>query len=266
MPTLGRAGIRDCVDITFFDISTNKPLLFLDSLKMSSTEIGAETVYARGGRGNPRRIGWDSTKDVDVNMQDCLISPEALALHLGSTLTTGQQYVPVTEVLTVSGTTATLASTPYTASTPTYPYTANENTNNDGSTVGTELTIAATPTAGQFKVAGTTITYGTTYSSQKIIVTYYKQSSVQNKRITIDADKFPATFKVTGYCLWRDETTGKDFPCRVTIPKAKLLAPFTISQAVDGDPSVFDMNLTALKPGGSQSIVIYDIETDAPIN
>ena len=268
MSTLGRGGIRDCIDVTFFDVSTGTPVLFLDSLKMTTTEVGAETVYARGGRGNPRRIGWDGSKDVSIDAQDCLISPEALALHLGTSVTTGAQYVPVTYLATgISATTFQLPSTPYTGATPTYPLTLNLNSNNDGSTLGTSYTYAATPTGNQFSVsAAGLVTLGSTPTNQNFIVTYYRQTSANNKRITVDADKFPGTYKITGYTLWRDEQTGKDFPCRLTVPRAKLLAPFSIEQKVDGEPSVFEMKLDVLKPAGSQSMIIYDIEADSPIN
>jgi hypothetical protein len=48
MANFGRGGIRDVVDLTLYDTVSLKPVLFLESLKMSTTEIGAETVYARG--------------------------------------------------------------------------------------------------------------------------------------------------------------------------------------------------------------------------
>lgn len=267
MANFGRGGIRDVVDLTLFDTVSGLPVLYLESMKMASTEVGAETVYARGGRGNPRRIAWDSTKDVDVNGQDCLISPESLAILLGSSVSTGQQYVPVTQRITgITGTSITLAATPYTADLVNYPITVAPNTNNDGATIGTALTkVANSPTTGEYSITGLTITTGTTYSNQDFIITYYKQSTSGNKRITITSDTFPQTFKVTGYTLWRDEATGKDFPCRITIPKAKLLAPFKIEQAASGDPSVFDMKFTVLKDRTNQ-MVVYDLESDNPIN
>lgn len=48
MANFGRGGIRDVVDLTLFSLSTGKPVLYLDSMKMTTTDIGAETVFARG--------------------------------------------------------------------------------------------------------------------------------------------------------------------------------------------------------------------------
>jgi hypothetical protein len=266
MANFGRGAVRDIVDFCLFDTVTGKPVLFLDSLRMSTLEIGAETVYARGGRGNPRRIGWDASKDVDIQGEDCLISPEQLSLLLGSTLATGTQYVPITERQVITGTSMTLTGTPYRAALSTYPMSIFTNSNNDGSTIGTEIAYAATPSAGEYGVSGTTVTFGTSYSNQSIIVTYYKAASALNKRITVTSDQFPLTFKCTGYTLWRDEATGKDFPCRITIPKAKLLAPFTMKQEATGDPSTFTMKFTALKDSATNTMIIYDLESDTPIN
>jgi hypothetical protein len=36
-----------------------QPMLFIDSAKTSSLEGAATTVYAQGGKGNPRLIGWE---------------------------------------------------------------------------------------------------------------------------------------------------------------------------------------------------------------
>jgi hypothetical protein len=222
------------------------------------------------GRGNPRRIGWDATKDVDISAEDCLISPEQLSLLLGSTLATGAQYVPITERFTVvNGTTFNLlsASTPYISDLVNYPISLFVNANNDGSTMGAEIIKAATPTTAlQYSIVNNLITFGATYVNQTFIITFYKASSALNKRITVTSDQFPLTFRLSGYTLWRDEATGKDFPCRITVPKAKLLAPFTIKQEASGDPSTFTMKFTCLKQSTTNIMIQYDVESDSPIN
>jgi hypothetical protein len=140
------------------------------------------------------------------------------------------------------------------------------NSNNDGSTIGTEYTYAATPTGTQYSISSATITLGTSQTNQTFIVTYYKESSASNKRITITSDTFPLTFKLTGYTLWRDEATGSDYPCRITIPKAKLLTPFTMKQEAAGDPATFAMKFTVLKDSTTTTMIHYDLESDSPIN
>lgn len=64
-----RFGIREICDVVFRAKSTqklgsrtfykNEPVLYFDTLKTSSLEGAATTVYAQGGRGNPRLVAWE---------------------------------------------------------------------------------------------------------------------------------------------------------------------------------------------------------------
>lgn len=62
-------GIRECCDVvfraktaqtlgskTFFK---DEPVIYFDSLKTSSLEGQASTVYATGGKGAARLVAWD---------------------------------------------------------------------------------------------------------------------------------------------------------------------------------------------------------------
>lgn len=62
-------GVREITDITFKALSRVKlgnkmfdkgePVMYFDSAKTSSLESTTNTVYAQGGRGNPRLIAWE---------------------------------------------------------------------------------------------------------------------------------------------------------------------------------------------------------------
>lgn len=43
------------------DIQVGDPVLFFDTLKVSTIETTAESVSAQGGWGNPKLITWDLT-------------------------------------------------------------------------------------------------------------------------------------------------------------------------------------------------------------
>lgn len=62
---LDRYGIKEVCDVTFYKIDDNgnpaQPVLYLDSLKVSTVEQTAENTSARGGKGNPELIIWDLT-------------------------------------------------------------------------------------------------------------------------------------------------------------------------------------------------------------
>ena len=42
----------------------NEPVIYFDTLKTSSMEGAATTVYAQGGRGNARLVAWEGERTV----------------------------------------------------------------------------------------------------------------------------------------------------------------------------------------------------------
>lgn len=85
-----RYGVREICNVTFRATAPmelggkrffkGEPVLFFDSLKTSSLEGAATTVYATGGRGNSRLMSWDGEKTLTFTMEDALISADSLAL------------------------------------------------------------------------------------------------------------------------------------------------------------------------------------------
>lgn len=57
---LKRYGIKEVCDVTFYKIkddgTAGEPVLYLDSLKVSTVEQTAENTSARGGKGNAELI------------------------------------------------------------------------------------------------------------------------------------------------------------------------------------------------------------------
>ena len=44
-------GAKEVMDATFYDLQTGKPVLFCDTLKLSTVEVKASQSFARGGKG-----------------------------------------------------------------------------------------------------------------------------------------------------------------------------------------------------------------------
>ena len=61
---LDQYGIKEVADVTLYDLSTNLPVLFLDTLKVSTIEQTAEQADAKGGKGNSTLIIWDLTSTI----------------------------------------------------------------------------------------------------------------------------------------------------------------------------------------------------------
>ena len=87
-------GIREICDVVLKAKSKQKignkvfykdePVIYFDSLKTSSLEGAATTVYAQGGRGNSRLVAWEGERTVTFTMEDALISTYGLAILTGA--------------------------------------------------------------------------------------------------------------------------------------------------------------------------------------
>lgn len=80
-------GIKEVADVTLYAIELDEndeeiyiPVLYLDTLKISSIEQTAEQTSARGGLGNPNLITWDYGKEITVNLEDALYTPASMSM------------------------------------------------------------------------------------------------------------------------------------------------------------------------------------------
>ena len=80
-------GIKEVDDVTLYAIELDEndeeiyiPVLYLDTLKISSIEQTAEQTSARGGLGNPHLITWDYGKEITVNLEDALYTPASMSM------------------------------------------------------------------------------------------------------------------------------------------------------------------------------------------
>ena len=83
-------GIKEVADVTLYAIELDEndeeiyiPVLYLDTLKISSVEQTAEQTSARGGLGNPHLITWDYGKEITVNLEDALYTPASMSMLWG---------------------------------------------------------------------------------------------------------------------------------------------------------------------------------------
>lgn len=80
-------GIKEVADVTLYAIELDEndeeiyiPVLYLDTLKISSVEQTAEQTSARGGLGNPNLITWDYGKEITINLEDALYTPASMSM------------------------------------------------------------------------------------------------------------------------------------------------------------------------------------------
>ena len=89
MSLFDRYGIKEVADVTFYELNEEnpgvpgKPVLYLDTLKVSTVEQTAENTDAKGGKGNTSLISWDYGKEITLNLEDALFSAKSLEVTYG---------------------------------------------------------------------------------------------------------------------------------------------------------------------------------------
>lgn len=285
---LDRYGIKEVADVTFYEINQDgtpgKPVLFLDTLKVSTIEQTAEQVDARGGKGNPKLITWDYGKEISVNIEDALFSPKSMSIMLGdgTVAKASGQDINRTAVVRVKddGTLPEyFVADVYDANqgsarkkiyigastTPTGMIAFNSSGITLAASVGEDGTsLDSSLTIGELQAACTSATAPySTHAGEKIFITYSVKAVT--KTIVVSGDTFPGTYYVTGDTYSRSDVDGRDQFFQFIIPKAKMSAENTITLEAEGDPSTFNMNLTVLRPesGEMMKLVQYDLEGSA---
>ena len=258
---MSKYGYRDITDVTLIDLSTGKPAAFLDYLQTTSQTFGREYVYAKGGRGAPKLVGFQAETALQMELTSALFTPELLGIMFGQTVIVGAQSVPITQKVTATANTFVLSATPVVDATHTITVAYAP----DGSNPQAHLTkvVSSTPATTEFSLTGATVTVNsTTYASGGIfIVTYYKTSTASNKRVSYATDKFSKAYLVTGYTLWKNTEDEKQYPCRITIPKLQIeIDGSSLASAMNGDPTALTLKGQALRPTASNDLVIYDVD------
>lgn len=222
-------GIKEVADVTMYEIleptdseyatyGQYKPVLFLDTLKVSTIAQTASQTSARGGKGNAELIVWDYGKEITVTLEDALFSPKSMNIMLGGM-----------EAGKLAATTAVTSINRMTK------FEVKESTTVPADEKWYSTADFSPLTAGASVAAGT-------------FVYREKAYTVSGNTIEITAANFPGTYRLVGETYSRSQKTGKDEYFQFEIPKAKMGAENTITLQAEGDPSVFNMTMKVLRP------------------
>lgn len=253
---MAKYGIREICDVVFkakkkvkignTDFEKGAPVIYFDTLKTSSLEGAATTVYATGGKGNPRLVAWDGERTLTFNMEDALISPMGLAILTGAGLVNPTTNAPVITHKTERVKVETegqvkLAKTP-SANKKAQIFYGLVDENGD-------LPISLTKyPVGEDETVTNTLNIETATKDAVVFVDYYVDETGATNGVTqvdIEPGKFSGSFYIEGSTLWRD-TDGADHPVEIVIPNGKVQSNFTFTMANSGDPSTFNFVVDAL--------------------
>ena len=255
----------------------NEPVIYFDSLKTSSMEGAATTVYAQGGRGNSRLVAWEGERTVTFTMEDALISPEGFMILSGAGLIEASEQKPIyqhvietTDDFRIGADGASIEvlveKMPY------LPLDKKDNfayimamVNGEPSTepfIPTHGEVAVDEETGKYILVipqehvnhvlgeGADEAYTTSDSVEifsavdSVLVDYYTAKTTGARQIEITPDKFGGNYYLEASTLFRD-TNGIDMPAEFIIPNCKIQSNFTFTMASTGDPSTFTFTMDA---------------------
>lgn len=256
-----RGAIREVMELTLLDLTTDQPVVYFDDLKTSGLTNEAETVYTMGGAGNPQIIGFDHSRRAMMEVSTNSFQTPMLGTLGGGGVTVGATPVWKRDELTVSSDAATTTHTALgdAGSEIKYLYILN-----DDQTFGTEFVQAGTVGAGEF-----TYTSGTkaiTFNAAEVpdgtrIVCYYTYTSdALAQSIDFNVDSFAGNYKAVLKGLYRDQCTGVDYEMEVS-GKVKVENTWALELSADGDPAELGFTMEFLKGctgKGLFEIIIYD--------
>ena len=254
-------GIREICDVVLKakakvkvgnkEFDPGQPVLYFDTLKTSTMEGAATTVYAQGGRGNSRLVAWEGERTVTFTMEDALISDMGLAVLTGAGLIEGKDN---TTMLTVHSTAkfAINSTNKYTIDelvvqtigSQTIPVWVMEMDGKDNilKTTKDSITVTTDTTGGKHN---TQFTYEAKEPGvQKVMFDFYIQKGTGARQIEITPDKFGGNYYLEASTLFRDQD-GTDMPAEFIIPNCKVQSNFSFSLASTGDPSTFTFTMDA---------------------
>lgn len=288
-------GVRECCDVVFRAKAPmkvgkkifykNEPVIYFDTLKTSTLEGAATTVYAQGGRGNARLMSWDGERTVTFTMEDALISPEGLAILTGAGLISAESGKPVivhtTEKIEIGSQEAVVAvsdneltiqklvlsrkpSTHANAAVYAMILDGNDNMISEpfsSATVGENGKLSYDAVAPEGETAEAKDLRLRTYSASisiegaaagltkldgcKVLVDYYVDEESNAMEINITPDKFGGAFYIEASTLFREYPSQQDLPAEFIIPNGRVQSNFTFSMAGSGDPSTFTFTVDA---------------------
>jgi hypothetical protein len=245
----------------------NEPVLYFDTLKTSSMEGAATTVYAQGGKGNARLLAWEGERTLTFTMEDALISPAGFAILSGAGLINASEDASIKVHTTQEKSVGkdaeiTLDKVPYVGTTKEnntgedwiYVMKLDHNGNpetepyiytlKDSSTTTIVPATSATRTNYDTKA---TVGYEVTTAlaeGDRVLVDYYYEEKSHGMQIDITPDKFGGYYYLEASTLFRDQD-GTDLPAEFIIPKCKIQSNFTFTMASSGDPSTFTFTIDA---------------------
>lgn len=260
------AAVTVC-DVTLYDLVTKYPVMYFDTLQVTSIDGTTEVTEIQGGKGNPILASVSHSKNIDVQFDDAIMTMSSLAILTGGELSNASDNAKITmtqtEIIDVANeaTEITLTEAVKPGS---YVY------------IGKIINgIVSTVTRTTDKVEGDTnvVEIADFYNFKKegediegkyrVFYEYELGLSDSNGRdlseLTVLADKFAGTYRFIGDTMLFNQFTGLNDIFQIEIPRLKLDGSFSFSLNAAVEAVVFSFKGKALRDDFGKMIIFRNL-------
>lgn len=210
---------RDVCNLIFVDYKTKVPFLNVDYANVTTTEITGETVFAHGGQGHPKRIGFSGERGGTIQFETQIQPFKLYSMITGAKIESSASFIArETATTTAEAATITLEGTPAVGSKVNVFKADDDCGTLVPATVAAGVVTLTTPEVGDY------------------VVYYTKALTTGVQKINIKATTFPKAF--TAYMETYNKTENDEIVFyKMTAYKCQPQTNFTITQSNTGDPA-----------------------------
>lgn len=243
-------------EVKIFDLETGGALALLNDLKNTTWSNNGNTIYATGGRGGSKIMGFGSQKESNLEIASATITDGILAIQTGvdmETLTASTEIMYTDDEIVIS---SDAGASKFTATGTADEEFVSLHILNDTGSLGLSLTqVSGVPGAGDFAYDDATkaITTSGLDDGTKLVGFYYPTLAT-GKKFVNKTDVFAKNVKIVADGLFRDPCTGTDYAGQLVFDKAKIGEEYSFALDEAGEPAVHGLNAEALRSCSSSNL------------
>lgn len=251
---VNKFGMVTVMDALILDPQDNKPLLLLDTLKVTSITQEGETKDIRGGIGAPELLSFDYGRTVSLEIQDALASMSSLKLLWGAReVEDNMDYTAIFEAKATAGVIAI----------PDGIVLQDDSTSKMETVLVLDVDGNAPLTVAAVDADEKAITLGETDHNGTVKVFLPSTMAIAPTEgaiaLAINSLDLPPTVRLIGDTFFIDQSTGKKIPVQIEIPRLKINMGASMTLEAEGDASVFDFNGKALVDSNKNFFIIKQL-------
>ena len=261
------AAVTVC-DVTLYDLVTKYPVMYFDTLQVTSIDGTTEVTEIQGGKGNPILASVSHSKNIDVQFDDAIMTMSSLAILTGGELSNASDTAKITmtqtEIIDIAADNNGSITLSEAVKANSYVY------------IGKIINgIVSTVTRTTDKVEGgsNTILIEDFYNfanaeediTGKYRVFYEYELGVADaegrdlSELTVLADKFAGTYRFIGDTMLFNQFTGLNDLFQIEIPRLKLDGSFSFSLNAAVEAVVFSFKGKALRDDFGKMIIFRNL-------